>query len=231
MTTVITRLYANEDIARGAENRLRWEGFPRNAVQVIAAAPGQGHDALTARMTHAMVDEGTAPAYADKVGGGMALLVVRATYRPLGAVRIARETLEKTDAVEAGIQPDEVYVRDGPDHAPSVLKDHPRFLTLPFHDDDVRPGPITERLGWRLLSKRPRRLKVISGDRRMSRMFWPQRLVTQNRKATSAMSGTRHMSQWFWPMPLIVSRPRRKSVIRGGGHPLSRLLGWPTIGR
>lgn len=231
MTTVITRLYANESTARGVEDRLRWEGFPRSAIQVISAAPDQARDALAAKIIRARVAESTAPAYADKLGEGMALLVVRATYKPLGAVRIAKEVLERSNAIDAGIQPDEIYVKDGPDHAPSVLKDHPHFLTLPVLEDDIPRGPISAQFGFRLLSKRPRRLKVMRSGRRMSRMFWPMPLVTKNRKARSAMSGTRRMSRAFWPGPLITSKPRRRSVIRGGGHPFSRLMGWRTISR
>jgi hypothetical protein len=37
------------------------------------------------------------------------------------------------------------------------------------------------------------------------------------------------MSQMFWPQPLLSTGPRRSSVIPGGGRPLSRLFGWPTI--
>ncbi len=228
MTTVITRLYADEEAAQRTARRLRFEGFPGNAVQVISAA-GLDRDTLLSRMDRAMVPDEAARGYVDKVSAGNSLLVIRATYKPLGAARIARETVASSPALASGVSPEESWVKDPPDHAPSVLKDHPRFMTLPIEPEDYRPQLISRELGIPLLSRHKEKRSAISGGRFMSKAFWPMPLVTRKRKANSAMSGTRHMSRMFWPMPLVSTKERKNSVIRGGAHPISRALGWPTI--
>lgn len=229
--TVITRLYENEDAARAVARRLRRERFPDRAVQIIAPGAGLDRDALEDKMTRARVRPGAAATYADRVAEGAALLVIRATYKPLGAARIAREAVERSETVDAGVPVEEYKVESGPDHAPSVLKDHPRFLTLPPDPEGHRPGLVTSRLGLPLLTQHRRKKSAMSGGGHMSRYFWPGPLIIRRKKATSAISGGRHMSRYFWPMPLVTTRPRKKSVIPGGGHPMSRALGWPTTTR
>jgi len=228
MTTVITRLFANKEVADRVSTTLYWEGLPNNQLSVLVADAGESAEALTARLTKAQVPEGSAPVYAGRLAEGGALLVARATYKPLGAAQIVREVTVRAGAIPVDGVEDDVYVPDGPDHAPSVLKDHPRFFTLPI-EPEVPVGPITAQLGMRMLSSRRKRVSVFRGGRYMSRAFWPMKLVSKGRKANSAMSGTRHMSRLFWPMPLLKSRPARRKVIPGGGHPFSRALGWPTI--
>ena len=128
MTTVISRLYENEAAARAVETRLRYKMLPRNAFRVYADADDTE---LLERLDAAGVDKATAQTYAKRVSGGNALVVVRATYKPLGAARIAREALAETNSIDLGDAIQETRVKDGPDASPSVMKDHPRFLTLP----------------------------------------------------------------------------------------------------
>jgi hypothetical protein len=228
MTTVITRLYADTTKAEAVANRLRWEGFPRNSVRVISADGGD-EEAVKARLSRADVNDAIVGSYASHLAAGGAALVIQATYKPLGAARIAREIVGKSDAVDAASEHNDYYMPDRPDHAPSVLKDHPRLMTLPLEPEDYRGGPISRELGIRLLSPRKARTSAMRGGRHMSKAFWPMPLVSKGRKARSAMSGGRHMSKAFWPMPLVTTKPRKNSVIRGGSLPLSRMLGWPPI--
>lgn len=228
MTNVITRLYADTTKAEAVANRLRWEGFPRNSVRVISADGGDD-GAIRARLSRADVNDAIIGAYASKLADGAAALVIQATYKPLGAARIAREIVAKSDAIDGASEFNDYYMPDRPDHAPSVLKDHPRFMTLPLEPEDYRGGPISRELGIRLLSPRKSRNSAIRGGRHISKAFWPMPLVSKGRRATSAMSGGRHMSRAFWPMPLVTTKPRKNSVIRGGSLPLSRMLGWPPI--
>ncbi|WP_413717721.1 hypothetical protein [Silicimonas sp. MF1-12-2] len=228
MTTVITRLYADTTKAESVANRLRWEGFPRNSVRVISADGGD-EEAVKARLSRADVNEAIVGSYASHLASGGAALVIQATYKPLGAARIAREIVGKSDAVDAASEHNDYYMPDRPDHAPSVLKDHPRLMTLPLEPEDYRGGPISRELGIRLLSPRKARTSAMRGGRHMSKAFWPMPLVSKGRKARSAISGGRHMSKAFWPMPLVTTKPRKNSVIRGGSLPLSRMLGWPPI--
>lgn len=232
MTTVITRLYADERTANMVAQRLRWEGLPARAVEVIAGA-GSDRPSLEVRMSRARVHESAVSAYADRMADGSALLVVRATYKPLGAARITREVTARSKPVEVHGVVDDHFVPDGPDHAPSVLKDHPRFLTLDLDFGEYKPRPISEEFGIPLLTRghRNRPLHVFRGGKHVSRLFWPMPLVTSKRKVNSAISGGRHMSKLFWPMPLLSHKERTRSVIRGGALPLSRALGWPTISR
>jgi hypothetical protein len=230
MTTVITRLYDSEDTASATARRLNREGLPRHAVEVITAK-GLSREAIAARMQRASVHESAVPVYADHVAGGDALLVVRATYKPLGAARLTRDITARTKVKSVGSVVDQHYFADGPDHAPSVLKDHPRFLSLDLDPGEYKGGLISAMLGIPLLSRghRSRPSRVLHGEAFMSKRFWPMPLVTRKRKADSAISGGRHISSLFWPMPLISRKDRTRSVIRDGALPFSRALGLPTI--
>ena len=228
MTNVITRLYADTTKAEAVANRLRWEGFPRNSVRVISADGGDD-GAIRAPLSRAEVKDAIVGDYASRLADGGAALVIQATYKPLGAARIAREIVAKSDAIDGASEFNDYYMPDRPDHAPSVLKDHPRFMTLPLEPEDYRGGPISRELGIRLLSPRKARNSAIRGGRHISKAFWPMPLVSKGRRAASAMSGGRHMSRAFWPMPLVTTKKRKNSVIRGGSLPLSRMLGWPPI--
>lgn len=231
MTTVITRLYADEETAERAQNRLRLEGLPKHAVEVISA-DGRKKNALSDRLEHAGVWDEAAKVYAGRIADGASLLVVRATYKPLGAAKLARGVLRETPAVDVGLDEEERFVPDGPERAPNILKDHPRFMTFPLEPDDYRPGTISDRIGVSLLTSwRPSGRKVFEGGRFMSRVFWPMPLTIRKKSTDSVIRGGKHVSKTFWPMPLVKTNPRRLSVIRGGGFPLSRAMGWPLLTR
>lgn len=221
MTTIITRLFPDEATAQSAFDRLTFRGMPKRDCKIIVAGP-KAH----AMMERAQVHESAMSTYASHLGSGQALLVVHATYKPLGAAGLTREILAKYDTVDCGNIVEEHKTPWKPERAPSVLKDHPLFLSIPGL---VPPGPISSNFGMRLLKPRHAKSNLMSGDRRMSRMFWPMRLVSKRRHTHSAMRGGRHMSRMFWPMPLISKGPRRKSVSPGGGLPFSRLFGFRTI--
>lgn len=229
MTTVMTRLYADEETARRIERRLYLQGFPRRATEVIAKREGQGASALADRMTTAHVPEAAAGTYAEKVATGKALLVVRATYKPLGAPRIARETLADSPVVKSGLDEEEFYVDTGPERSPSILTDHPHFLTFPREEAEMRPDLISASLGIPLISRKGPKSTVYKGGRLMSKMFWPMPMVIRKKSADSVIHGGRHVSKLFWPMPLVTDKPRRNSVIRGGDLPFSRVFALPTI--
>jgi hypothetical protein len=224
MTTIITRLFKDEAAARTAARKLQFKGFPARSIFVI---PG-GMDA-EAKMKRAEVHTSTAKKYAEALGSGGAVLAIAATYKPLGAARIAREYLAGQDTVDVGKVTEEHFVKDKPDRAPSVLKDHPRFFTASPASTDYKGGLITGGMGFRLLSKHRTKRSVMSGGRFMSRVFWPMPLLSRKPRSKSVMAGGRYMSQSFWPAPLISSRPRSNSVIKGGDLPFSRTLGWPPL--
>jgi hypothetical protein len=228
MTIVISRLYANDGAARSVLNRLKMKGIPDYALDLVSASTP---DALS-KMTRAGVADKTAAAYVDKFKSGGTAIVARTTYKPLGAARITRDVFAETETVGMGNLREEMEVKDPLDTSPSVLKGHPRFLTVYNPHQVSERGTMSSKMGFRLLSARKERNSVQKdGGRRMSRMFWPMPLVSKkNRNANSAMKdGGRRMSRAFWPQALLSDKKRGKSVIEGGGHPLSRALGWPTI--
>lgn len=230
MTTVITRLYADEEAASATARRLGWEGLPARAVEVIGGK-GMSRDEIARRMTRAAVHEASVGAYAERVAAGNALLVVRATYKPLGAAQITRDVTARSKTIDMAGVVDEHFFRDPPDHAPSVLKDHPRLLSLDLDAGEYKGGPISAELGIPLLTRghRNRPIRVYKGGRHMSRAFWPMPLLSKKRSSSSAIHGGRFMSKAFWPMPLITRKERTRSVIRGGALPFSRALGLSTI--
>lgn len=221
MTTIITRLFPDEATAQSAVDRLVYRGMPRRDCKVIV-----GGDKAPSMMARAQVHESAIGAYASHLSNGRAVVVVSATYKPLGAARLTREILAKYDVVDCGDIVEESNPPWTPERAPSVMKDHPLFLSVPGLE---APSHISAMFGMPLLKQHKAKRSLMSGSRRMSRMFWPMPLISQKRNARSAMRGGRHMSRLFWPMPLISKGPRRKSVTPGGGLPFSRLFGARTI--
>jgi hypothetical protein len=223
MTTVITRLYRDEASALGVRGRLSRAGFPRHALSLFSGEQGLSAGELQAKMERALVPSDAAKTYAARVADGASLVVVRATYKPLNAVRIANETFESSGALSSGLQTESFKVKTPPDHAPSILKDHPRFLTMA--PGAVQSVPlVSEQLGLPLLSHPKRRDSVIHGGK----LFFGDGIIRKKRSSSVLPEGS-FMSRYFWPMPLISRRERGLSVIRGGGHPFSRMLGWPTL--
>jgi hypothetical protein len=225
MTTVISRLFPDQRSANSVKEQMLTRGFPRSALKVMSASDG----AVADKLARAGVATDTAAAYADHVAGGKAVLVVLATYKPLCAARIAREMLAGAGTIDIGGHSEESYTKEEPVTNSSILKDHPRFLTLPVDPEDYRGRLMSREFNIPLLKPHRTKRSAISGGRFMSLKFWPMPLLKTNRKANSAIKGGRHMSARFWPQPLLTTRPRRKNVIPGGGFPLSRLFGWPTV--
>lgn len=226
MTVIITRIFPDAAAAEKAAARLIHKRVPRRAIDVVAG--GDAEDALR----KARVDDSAVGPYAAAIAGGKAALVVRATYKPLGVAQMTRDYLRtrETVAMGAGVV-EERRVKDAPEKAPSILKDHPRLLTLPSSvvGEGARGGPVTASMGMSLLKSRPAKDNLMAHDRRMSRMFWPMPLVSKRERGRSLMDHDRRMSRMFWPMPLISNSTRRKSVIPGGGPVFSRRFGWNTV--
>lgn len=224
MTTIITRLFDDADNARRAVDRLVFKGVPARDCDLFT---GPTDDE---RLTDALVNPDALGAYQKGLGAGQTLVVIRTTYKPLGAAKLTREVLAKRGGTETSGVTEDYFVPDGPPRRVSVMLDHPLFLTLPA--DELAPrGPITP--GFGLGTLRPHRTKrsAMSGGRFMSRAFWPMPLLSQKQRKNSVISGGRYMSRAFWPMPLLSNKPRRRSVIPGGAWPLSRAMGWPTVSK
>ena len=222
MINIFSRLYENAAAAESVRTQLLGKGFPSYMLRVVT---GEGTEA---KLVRADVKPETAAAYAGETAKGKAVLVVTASYKPLGAAKVARAVLGASPAIAMDGVDELNTVRSQPDHAPSVLKEHPRFFTHLPAPEDRGHGRLSDALGWKTISKRKPRTSAISGGRFMSRAFWPMPLLKEKRKANSAISGGAYMSTKFWPQKLVSGSDRKISVIRGGGTPFSRMLGWPT---
>ncbi|MEO0916195.1 MAG: hypothetical protein AAFY31_04320, partial [Pseudomonadota bacterium] len=159
MITVITRLYDDKASASGVRGRLLRLGFPKHLTSVIAPDDAQDVAVLERKIKEALLPEDAAAALAKEVSGGASLVVVRATYKPLNAVRLAQETFESSGARRSELTIEPVRVKEPFDPAPRVLKDHPLFLT-PRPDPRRRQPLLSERLKLRLLSYPKRRDSV-----------------------------------------------------------------------
>lgn len=221
MTRIITRVFTNVADAEMAVRRLSMKGLPRRNREIIL----KGDDA-EAQMRRARVHESAIAAYAKHLDKGHALLVVLASYKPLGVARITREIVENLNPLDMGDVVEDYAVKWEPEKAPSVLKDHPHFLTLP---DMPMPGRLSDSFGMPMLKARKPKNNLMSGGKRMSRMFWPTPLLSKKERSLSVMRGGRQMSKAFWPGKLISDKPRRRSVLPQGGPILSRKFGLRTV--
>lgn len=223
MTTVISRLFPDEAAAQGAVDQLIKKGVPRRACDIF----GAGTDADT--LSKAMVHADATSAYTSAMQSGRTLVVVRATYKPLGVARLTREMLAEHGGMEtAGITEDHFVPGTGArTRKLSILEDHPRLLTS-IYEMEVRV-PITGTAGANMLRPHKAKRSAMSGGRYMSRMFWPGKLISQKHRSSSVIRGGRYMSRMFWPRPLLSSKPRRKSVMPGGGMVFGKFFGVPSI--
>ena len=227
MTTVITRLFEDRSAAEYAVDKLAFRRLPSWAMDIITAPDGAKPATVKATMLSAKVHESAVDTYAKHLSKGQALLVVRATYKPLTAATITREVLARRDTIDTGDLVNDYYISDGPDPAPSIIRGHPHMLTLPVDQAKFAGQPISMSFGLRMLSTRRKRDSAISGGGYKSRMFWPMPLLSTKTRSNSAISGGKFMSRMFWPMPLLSRGQRANSVTRG--LTISRIMNWPTI--
>lgn len=202
MTTIITRLYADTRTAEKVVDELKAGDIPARGIDLIADA-GE-HGSVKARMVDAHVPEDSAAKYAPHVEGGNALVVVRAEFTPVGAARAAKKIVNAHPSIDAGVEDEDYYITKAmpKEHAPSILKDHPRFLSGDMDPGKPRRGLISPIFGLPLL--------------------------TRHRKRRSVMEDHRHVSTRILPMDLVTRHPRKPSVMQGG-YKFSEALGLPTV--
>jgi hypothetical protein len=237
MTKVISRLVADADAANALARRIRNAGFPPR--DVLAFAPGE--EGAEAAMAEAGVAAETVQAYAAKMGEGNAVVVVRATYKPLEAPRIAREMMAAANTVDAGGVPEETTVVDKFKPMGSVLTEHPLFLSRRRDPEDTnyymiswpgghisrrKPRPVTDHsyvFGRKetLISRiKPRDEFAFPRHARMANFIFP---LTIRRAPTDNFIFPRHARMANWPIPLINRRkPAGKTLMRG-----KKWANWP----
>jgi hypothetical protein len=191
MTTIITRLYADQAAARAVVNALLQKGQDEDTIDVITRDSLGGAEAA---MKAARVPAASAAAYARAMSGREALLVVAAPFNPVGAAREAIQVVNKSPAIKVGLADEDAYIREYPTvvRSGNVLAGHPLVMSNPHN----RPshGHI---LGSNPISASRPRTSAIRGGAYMSRFFWPMKLVSAHKEKTSAIRGGFLFSSMF----------------------------------
>lgn len=187
MTTIITRLYADDAAAQAVVSALVSGGIGADSIHVIGTAD-------PAAMVAAQVAPQAANAYSAAMTGGQALIVVAVGFNPMGAARKAIKIVGRTPSISCGVAEENAYVQEAmdPAYANRILKGAPLMLTNSY--GRMPQGHI---FGSNpILASRPR-TSAIRGGAYMSKMFWPMKLVSTSRTSTSAISGGMLMSRMF----------------------------------
>ncbi len=207
MTTIVTRLYADTKTAEQAATALKLQSHRDDTIDVIEQGTG-----AKAAMIDARVPEHSAAAYSKKMTKGNALVVVRAAITPFGAARNAMDTLDEFDSIDAGVENQNVYLKeDSVEHMfldTKVDRTHRLWATW---GNERRRGRVSDAFGVRTLAPYKTHNSVMSGTHFMSRAFWPMSLLSR-RKPNAVLRDNPHMSKYFWPMPLISRRTPNVNV-------------------
>jgi hypothetical protein len=191
MTTIITRLYPDLAIATAVVADLQARGHDPSTIDLIAKGSASSVDA---RMRGARVLPASASVYAPKVEKGAALVVVRAPFAPMGTARDAIRTVNRTPALDVGLEDEDVYIRETPNVEISgkVLSGTVFFMSNPHRS--MSHGHILGRNP--IIASKPR-TSAIRGGAYMSKMFWPMKLVSTPKEKTSAIRGGFLFSSMF----------------------------------
>jgi hypothetical protein len=232
MTTVITRLYADEKTACDIARQMKNEGIPKRALKVVVADGLKG-GALTEALKSAGVHKRTAAGYAERVAGGAAALVAKVNYKPLGAAKIVRDIAARAAVVPVENATEEFTCEDAPEMTTdNIMKDHRHIFLSETVKADEKPGSFSDRFGWKLLLDTPRKKNVYEGGRFMSTDFWPTPLVkTTAPKVKLLPADAPPQSAKFWKAPLLKDTPRQSNVMPGDFLPFSHTFGLATISR
>ncbi|MFK7753497.1 MAG: hypothetical protein AB8B51_13200 [Sedimentitalea sp.] len=208
MTTVISRLYASADTAKGVLAALTQAGLPDGDVDLIL--PG-GDAAQT--MKTALISNDNAAVYDDALSGAKAVVVARVGLMPMGAARRVIEMMDDQAPMALGLANENVYLRQKAtptrEAGKTVMSDHPRFLSSDLPRGQVSHARTTQGLGLKLVSQRKKRNSASSNGGGSSRLFWPMPLLSGRTARHSVMAGGRHMSSGFWPMALTSQKHAR----------------------
>lgn len=186
MTTVISRLYQDEQTAASVVSALKEAGFPDNTIDTI----GSDQNDLAEAIAAARVPTEAAETYAGEISDGVTLVVVRAPFTPFGAARSAIDIVDGTPSVASAVTDNNSLVSETirRELILSVMTSHPLFLT-DAKEMSRNSGRISHGFGWRLLSKRKEKRSAISGGRFMSRAFWPMALLSSKKSKMSVYRG------------------------------------------
>jgi hypothetical protein len=206
MTTIITRLYADQAAARGAMTALLQAGHDEDTIEVITRDSLGGAEAA---MKAARVPAASATAYIHAMKDREALLVVAAPFNPVGTAREAIKIVNRTPSIKVGLADEDAYIREYPttDRSGSLLAGHPLVMSNPHNRPSHR-----HIMGSNPISASRQRNSAISGGAYMSRFFWPMKLVSASREKTSAIRGGFLFSSMFGMPTVFRSWPPRDDL-------------------
>ena len=216
MSTLITRLLADEDTASEASRALAQKGFDDSAVRVVSGSGGSARES----MADFGVSDNTAEAYAGHLDGGKALVAVRA---PFGMAGDAMSALKGFDAIEVDVEQEQhISYKTNPEDALSIIPGNKKFLT---DRSSVGTGTgFSEMFGWSLLTDRQRGKASVETETISKKLGIP---LLANRQWGKAGVDTSTVSEKIGLA--TIKKPRGgKSIIRKP-TPFSSALGWPTI--
>jgi hypothetical protein len=178
-----------------------------HAPSTIGVITKGGDGAPEDRMLAARVPKASAAAYASGIAKGQALVVVQAPFAPIGAARDAMKVVNRTPAINVGVENEDFYIREEPrlETMGKVQRGTVFYMSNP-----LRPMAHGRVLGQNPILPPRERRSAIAGGRYMSKMFWPMKLVSTGRQAKSAISGGFLFSQMFGIPTLISDLPSRE---------------------
>ena len=206
MTTIITRLYKDLATAQGVASDLTSAGHLAGNIAVISR-DGAGTD--EARMLEARVPKASVAAYAPGIAKGAALLIVRAPFAPIGTARHAIRVVNRTAAIDVGLEDEDVYIRESPkvETEGKILHGTVFYMSNPHrragHGHILGANPIRP--------ARPRN-SAIAGGGYMSTKFWPMKLLSAHKEGTSAIRGGTLISSIFGIPTLSADTPSRQLI-------------------
>lgn len=241
MTRIITRYFASIHNARAARKDMLFiKRFPPAIIRLFETIEG-----TAAVLDDYSVDPATRDAYLDRLSSGGAVLLVRAGFRPLDVAQSTRDTMAELGAADMGDLIEEVSIKEGRSHAPSIDPDH-RLIMSNRRDPDPSnnfmanwPLPLISR-------RKPYTYTLLEPHGRMADVFWP--LIVEGKPYTFSLFDD-HQRMANWPVPLISKRkpfdgfafPRhsrmanmflpliskRKPYTKSKLEPHARMANWP----
>lgn len=184
MTTLITRLYADEAMAQDAADALIAERFGAGDMELIT---NDGATDLSSKLKDAGLRSTARAAYASAMGEGNVLLILRA---PFGTSVKAARTIDHIASIDVGLADETTHVpSSGPSLSSTIFRSHPLILSNPnknsMHAHVMGKDPI---LRGRTKSS------AIKGGAYMSKKFWPMKLLLEAKTKSSVIKGGYHVS-------------------------------------
>jgi hypothetical protein len=208
MTTIITRLFADQSAAKAAAQDLLGRGHDEETIGIITR---DGDIPASDRMRAWRVSAASTAAYAPHVAKGKALLVVQAPFNPVGAARNAIRALARHPALDAGVSNENDYIREEMTVETSGKVQHGTVFYMSNPHRSAMHGHV---LGRNPIISGKTKTSAIPGGAHMSTKFWPMKLLSAPKERSSAISGGFQFSSIFGIPTVISDWPSRDMMTK-----------------